>query len=205
MSEETRFRGALLNACIGALIFILLGSVWAVFGLWSLHGTGTLIVAVSLSLCALPLFVVTVDTIRQVLRLPPDTLTAERRERIARIKRRFALVNILQGIAIGATFTLGFNLRHPEYIPPIVALIVGLHFLALAPILRMRFDYVIGALLCLLSITTMLLLPAYISVSNTSVEKVFLWGAVVGIGAALVLWAGAVSRLMNVRLSISVE
>jgi len=55
---------------------------------------------------------------------------------------------------------------------------VGLHFLALAPILRMRFDYVIGTLLCLLSIATMLLLPAYVSVSNTSVEKVFLWGAV---------------------------
>ena len=204
MVEETRFRGALLNACIGALVFILLGSLWAVFGLWSLHGKGTLIIAILLGFCALLLFIACVDSIRKVLHLPQDLLSAERRERIAHIKRRFGLVNLLQGIAIGLTFTLGFIFRHPEYIPPIVVLIVGLHFFALAPILQMRFDYIIGMLLCLLSLASMLILPVYISGDNTSFENIFLWGAVTGIGSAIVLWAGAVSRLINARVALRV-
>src|SRR5438067_131287 len=86
MIEETRFRGVILNTCIGALVFILLGSLWAVFGLWSLHGKGTLMMAISLGLCALLLLIVSVGSLRTVLRLPQDILTAERRERIARIK-----------------------------------------------------------------------------------------------------------------------
>jgi hypothetical protein len=201
MIQETRFRGAILNACIGALVFILLGSLWAVFGLWSLHGKGT-IIAISSGLCALLLFIVSIDSIRKVLRLPQDILSAERHERIARIKRRFGLVNLLQGIAIGGTFTLGFIFRHPEYIPPIVAFIVGLHFFALAPILQIRFDYIIGILLCLLSLATMLILPVYVSVGNTSSENIFLWGAVTGIGSAVVLWVGAISRLINTRAAL---
>jgi len=202
MIEETRSRGVILNTCVGALVFMLLGSLWAVFGLWSLHGKGTLIIAISLGLCALLLSVVSIDSIRKVLRLPHEILSADRRERIARIKRRFGLVNLLQGIAIGATFILGFIFRHPDYIPPIVALIVGLHFIALAPILQMRFDYMIGALLCLLSPATMFILPVYISVSNRSSENIFLWGAAIGIGSAIVLWAGAVSRLINARAAL---
>src|SRR2546423_6277027 len=103
MMKGTRFRGALLNACIGAMIFILLGSVWAVFGLWSLRGKGVLIIAVLLGLCLLLLLMIGIDTIRKVLRLPPDDLSMEMRERIARTKRWFGIVNVLQGIAIGAT------------------------------------------------------------------------------------------------------
>jgi MFS family permease len=202
MIEERRFRGAILNTCIGSLVFVLLGSLWAVFGLWSLHGNGTLIFAVSLGLCAFLLFIVSIYSIRKVLRLPQDILSTERRERVARIKRRFGLVNLLQGIAIGASFTLGFIFHLPDYIPPIVALIVGLHFIAIAPILQIRFDYIIGVLLCLLSLATVFMLPVNISVSNKSSENIFLWGAVTGIGSAIVLWVGAISRLMKVRAAL---
>jgi len=163
MIEGARFRGRLLNTCIGAMVFTFLGTLWAAFGLWSLHGSGAPIVGLSLSLCPVLLLVAGISSIRKVSRLPQDVLTREMLERISEIKRKFGLVNTLQGIAIGATFTLGFTLHQPEYVPPVVALIVGIHFFALAPVLQMRLDYVIGALLCLLALGTMLVLPVTIS------------------------------------------
>src|SRR5256885_2107698 len=98
MTTEIRFRGALLNACIGALVFIFMGGLWAGFGLWSLHGNGTAIVAIPLAVFAGLLLVVSIGSLRRIKRLPPDNLSADMRERIARIKRAFGLVNMLQGI-----------------------------------------------------------------------------------------------------------
>ena len=202
MAEQTLFRGQLLNRCIGALVFTLLGSMWAIFGLWALGSQAEPLVAIILALSMLLLLIVSINSLRKVLRLPQDTLTSEIRERIARVKRAFGIVNVAQGIFIGATFTTGFKLQHPEYIPPVVAFIVGLHFIALAPILRMRFDYVTGLLLCLLALVTMLTLPMYTSAGDALPRRIFLWGVVIGMGAAIVLWLGAVSRLRGVRAAL---
>ncbi len=121
------------------------------------------------------------------------------RKRIGRVKRGFKIVNAAQGIAIGITFLLGFRLQHPEYIPSVIALIVGLHFIALAPILRTRFDYVVGSLLCLLALMTMLVLPVYASIPDASARPIFLWGAMIGIGSDIVLWLGTISRIRKVH------
>jgi hypothetical protein len=201
MTSEVRYRGALLNTCIGALVLIFMGSLWAGFGLWSLHGNATVIVAIPLALFAGLLLVVSIGSIRGIKRLPRDILSAEMLERIARIKRAFGLVNTVQGILIGATFALGFSSRHPEHIPPVVALIVGLHFIALAPILRTPFDYLVGIVLCLLALTSVLMLPAYLSTATPS-ENIFLWGVVTGLGTAIMLWIGAACRLRRVRASL---
>lgn len=192
----------MLNTCIGAVVFTAFGSLWAVFGVWSLGRRGEPFVALILTLAALLLLIVAVKSLLQVSRWPQDALTPEVRARVMRIKRAFKIVNLLQGLAIGAAFTVGFNLHHPEYIPPVIALIVGLHFFALAPILRMRFDYVTGALLCGLALATMFAVPVYANTDGTPAERIFLWGVVNGLGGALVLWLGAFSRLLNVRAAL---
>ena len=203
MAEQTRFRGQLLNTCIGAIVFTLLGSVWAIFGLWALGSKAEPLVAIILALSMLLLLIVSINSLRKVLRLPQDTLSSEMLERIAHVKRGFRIINVAQGIAIGVTFMLGFRLQHPEYIPPVVAFIVGLHFIALAPILRMRFDYIIGVLLCLLALVTMFTLPVYANADYALPRRIFLWGVVIGIGAAIVLWLGAISRLRGVHEALS--
>ncbi|MDX6614156.1 MAG: hypothetical protein QOD75_3342 [Blastocatellia bacterium] len=201
MNQPRRFRGQLLNACIGALVFTLLGSLWAVFGVWSLGFKAEPLVAILLVLPFVALLISSVNAFRKVLRLPPDALSSEMLERIARVKRGFGIVNAAQGIAIGLVFMLGFRLGHPEYIPPVVAFIVGLHFIALAPILRMRFDYVIGLILCLLALVTMLMVPLYTN-AEISQHRTFLWGLVIGVGSAVALWLGAVSRLRGVYVAL---
>ena len=202
MAEQTRFRGQLLNTCSGAIVFILLGSVWAIFGLWALGAKAEPLVAIILALSMLLLLIVSINALLKVLRLPQDALSAEMREHIARVKRGFGIVNAAQGIAIGVTFMLCFRLQHPEYIPPVVAFIVGLHFFALAPILRMPFDYIVGSLLCLLALVTMFMLPMYANADDALPRRIFLWGVVIGIGAAIVLWLGAISRLRAVHWAL---
>jgi hypothetical protein len=200
--EQTRFRGRLLNTCSGAIIFTLLGSAWAIFGVWSLGAQSGPLVATILAVFVLLLLVVSITAVRQVLRLPQDALSTEMRERVARVKRGFGIVNMIQGIAIGITFMLGFRLQRPEYIPPVVALIVGLHFFALAPILQKRFDYIVGSLLCLLALVTMFALPVYANAGEAGPGRIFLWGAVIGIGSAMALWLGAISRLRGVHSAL---
>ena len=204
MTQQTRFRGQVLNACIGALVFTLLGGAWAIFALWSLGPQAEPLIAIILALAVLLLLIVDIYALRKVLRLPQDALSLEMRKRIARIKRGFGIVNMAQGIAIGVTFILGFRLRHPEYIPPVVALIVGLHFLALAPMLRMRFDYTIGLLLCSLALVTVFTLPMYVDAVGAGRKPIFLWGVVTGTGTAIVLWLGAISRLRGVREALRI-
>jgi MFS family permease len=204
VTQQTRFRGQILNACIGALVFTLLGSAWAVFGLWSLGSQAEPLIAIILALFVLVLLIVGISVLRKVLRLPQAALSSEMRERIARVKRGFGIVNLAQGIAIGVTFMLGFRLRHAEYIPPVVALIVGLHFLALAPILRTHFDYIIGLLLCSLALVTVFTLPVYADTGDAVRKPIFLWGVVIGTGTAVVLWLGAISRLRGVREALRI-
>jgi hypothetical protein len=176
--------------------------VWATFGVWSLGFKAEPLVAIVLVLPFVSLLISSVNAFRKVLRLPLDAMSSEMLERIARVKRGFGIINAAQGIAIGVAFMLGFRLRHPEYVPPVVALIVGLHFFALAPILRMRFDYVIGLILCLLALVTMFMLPLYANADDISQERTFLWGLVIGIGSAIALWLGAVSRLRGVYVAL---
>src|SRR5947209_2634541 len=196
-------RGQILNASRGAMIFAVYGTLWAIFGLWSLGAVGEPIAAIALALVVLLLLIATVKLIRKAVRLPQDELNVEAQQRVKRIKRAFGIVSAVQGVAIGAAFTLGFIFQRPYYIPPAIALIVGLHFFALAPILQMCFDYIIGTHLCLLVVVTFFVLPLYVCVIGVASQSMFLWGAVVGLGSAIVLWAGAVSRLLNVRAALS--
>lgn len=203
VTEPQVYRGQILNTTRGAMIFIVYGTLWAIFGLWSLGRKVEPIPAIALGIAALLLFVVTIKLIRQTARLPQDVLSQEVQARVKRIKRAFGIISLIQGIAIGAAFMIGFNSQRPFYIPPAVAFIVGLHFFALAPLLRIRFDYLIGTLLCVLVLVTVLALPIYANDSEATTERTFVWGACIGIGTAMVLWSGAVARLLNVRAALT--
>jgi len=202
LTERLLFRGQILNTGRGAIIFIVYGTLWSIFGLWSLGHEGEPVTAIILALAALLLLIIAINLIRKVVRLPKDVLSAEVQARVKRIKRAFAIISIVQGLAIGAAFALGSISERPFYVPPAIVLIVGLHFFALAPLLRMRFDYIIGTLLCLLALVTVFALPVYATVGETASQRIFLWGAVIGIGSAIVLWLGAIARLLNVRTAL---
>ncbi len=95
--------------------------------------------------------------------------------------RRFRIVGIVEGVAIGVAVFVLVGAGRPEWIPAVVALIVGIHFFPLASIFRVRIYHATGFLLCAVFALTVILAFA------SGVEAV--WFAVPGIGCAIVLWA----------------
>ena len=99
----------------------------------------------------------------------------------------FGIVNAVQGVAIFLAVQVCNNLHFPEYFLPVVALIVGLHFVALAPVLRTSFHLALGTVMCLLAVVTMVVVPKP------------LWAVVFGLGNGLILWGSAALRLRRVQ------
>ncbi|QJU57331.1 hypothetical protein HL653_05600 [Sphingomonas sp. AP4-R1] len=94
--------------------------------------------------------------------------------------------SLLEGLAIVLAVNLLHQTHHPDATFPIVAAIVGFHFLPLARGIPVRLYYLTAAGLVLIGATGMLVPTG---------ERPFF----VGLGAAAVLWATAVYRLTEAR------
>jgi hypothetical protein len=83
--------------------------------------------------------------------------------------------------------------RQHQYILPIIALIVGLHFFALVPAFG-SFEFAwIGSAMSVIALATIWFLPPTVTWRvDTSRRQVDLWALVVGVGCAAVLWCSAV-------------
>ena len=102
------------------------------------------------------------------------------------IRRRFGWISGLAGVAIFVV-VLSLNLAHrPKAIPPVLAIIVGLHFFPLARLFRAPLYYATGALGCVIGVIGLL-------ISQSSLRNSF-----VGIAFGLLLWLTTAMVLMQV-------
>ena len=74
-----------------------------------------------------------------------------------------------------------------------MAFIVGIHFLPLAALFRVKPYYFVGTLLCLLATVTLLIVPQRAVFSGQSIN---LQLVVLGFGAACILWVVGVGLWM---------
>lgn len=94
--------------------------------------------------------------------------------------RRFNRVGLVQGVAIGLAVLLLAVTRSAELIPAVICLIVGIHFLPLAGIFDQPGYRWTAAALCVVAVAGSAAFAAGYPDSSR---------AVVGLGAALVLWS----------------
>jgi hypothetical protein len=66
-----------------------------------------------------------------------------------------------------------------------MALIVGVHFFALAALFRVKIYYLVGAILCLLAIITLFAVPESV---NFDGQQITAQWVVLGFGSAIILW-----------------
>ena len=78
-------------------------------------------------------------------------------------------------------------------IPPVIALVVGLHFLPLAAVFGVRLYYLTGALISISAAVAAVALLMGVTLGNP-----FGWSVVVGVATAAVLWATAFVLLRTV-------
>ncbi|WP_051718085.1 hypothetical protein [Streptomyces megasporus] len=110
-----------------ALIMTVFGTVWWLSGATALSGApGTAAVAGGAAAGAALL----------VLALRRLNGVGEQ-EAYERAARRFGVVNLIQAIAVAAVIVVAVRAGEPAWIPGLIAVVVGAHFLPLAPLFAM--------------------------------------------------------------------
>jgi hypothetical protein len=203
--EASSLRDRLNGTLTGAQILTVAGSLWAIYGAWSLRGDGEPWLAIGLILIALCLLSAGFYLRTKVKQLPTVVASPALQKRNAWADRMFIIVNVIQGVAMFVAANVLINLKMAEYVAPVIALIVGLHFIPLAFSMRVPRHLVLAGLMCLLAIGTMLAVPMYAAGRDSTAQPKFLWGVVVGLGSCLILWGGAIARLWSVRKAILAE
>lgn len=107
------------------------------------------------------------------------------------VRRRFVLVTVGEFAAIVAAGNILAWLGSSRWIPAVICAVVGLHFVPLARLFRVRLYYGTAGALCLVAATTMAF-----GVIGSSAS---LWKILPGLGAAVVLWATGALLLVEVR------
>jgi hypothetical protein len=205
MEKETKVlpnQTNLAQALNGAIIFTGIGSIWAIYGVVTLQSQDEPWLTIALGFLALCLFSAIYFLHRKIQGMPGSISSLADQNRIAWAGRMFVNVNIVQGVLIFVAVQICNNLGYPEYLSLVITVIVGLHFIVLAPIMRTRLHWVLGLLMCLLALVTVLIVPKYAPAMSTIAQPVFVWGVVLGLGNALLLWSSSVLRMRLVQKSL---
>lgn len=160
------------------------GTMWAGIGIAGLQGWGLpWLLILSLSIGIL-LLVSGIVLLRQSSGLSNEMTESDIR-RGKRMGMWFGIIFGLEGGLIATASVICESTNHSDSFIPIMGLIVGAHFIPLAPLFRVRIHYITGTLLCLLSAITLLALPVEATWGAHSIKEGWV---VLGFGSALILW-----------------
>ncbi len=169
-----------------SLVEICFGTIWGLAA-----ASGRWIAFLPISIMAVGLLAFCITTRQAVRRLPQEQETPEDHVRGRQVSRRYVVVVAAEVLAIAVTVILLRLIKYPAGIAPAICLIVGLHFLPLAVVFQRRLYILIGAVLSLLGGGALLAAPASLTPDS--------WPAIVGLGAAGVLWLASLYNIMEVR------
>lgn len=172
-------RGVAASTLISAVFAL----IWGLNGSLSLPGYWRVVAAAVVVLITLVMVAVGVIFRRNAGRFPPDP-DAPPLSPFRTTAYRVAVVAMLVAIPVaGRVLTLS---GHGDAIMPAVAIIVGLHFLGLAPAFRSGIFVWIAGAFCVLG-SAALFLPLHVGEARALQPRY----AVVGLGCALILWLSA--------------
>ncbi len=176
---------AVRGVASGVLFMAFFGTLWATIGIGGLQGWGgpwllilTLLIGLGLLLGGVSLLIAS--------RRLPNTVAQDDAQEGRRIGIWFGIVFASEGILIAVASVICNAINRFDLFFPIMAIIVGLHFLPLASLFEVKPYYLVGTLLCLLAIITLLFVPRKVLLNGQQITAQWV---VLGFGAALILWA----------------
>ncbi|WP_336637815.1 DUF7010 family protein [Lysinibacillus fusiformis] len=188
---------AVRGTASGVFFMAFFGTLWAYTGIMGLHGWGVPLLLVTAVAIGIALFIGGFSLIRASRELTNQVSKTDLRQG-KRTSFWFNIIFAAEGLAIAITIAVCNATRHPELIPVVIALIVGVHFFPLAPLFQVRLYYFTGTLLCLLAIMTWLCVPTKVTLGEHQINTFM---SVVGFGSALILWGtGLAIWLLGRRL-----
>ena len=176
----------------GALFMTFFGAFWASFTAFALGPWQRVLLFSIVGVVSIALVTAAIRLLRQARHLPPSTSEEARAQGKAQGRRFFLVFAIELGSIFLAASLLG-SAGLEGFIPPVIALIVGLHFLPLAAVFKVRLYYLTGILISLVAAVALVALLVGMTLGG-----VFGWAVVVGIATALILWATALGVLYTV-------
>jgi hypothetical protein len=183
-ASSTIPRAAVRGSAVGIFFMAFFGTLWAYTGIMGLNGWGVPLLLIAAITICIVLFICGVSLIRASRELTNQVSKTDFR-RGNRTMFWFNIIFAAEGLAIFITIAVCNATRHSELIPLIIAIIVGVHFLPLAHLFRVRIYYFTGTLLCLLAIITLLFVPEKVTLGEYQINAFM---SVVGFGSALILW-----------------
>lgn len=163
-------RGFYVGLAIGQ-IWLSLVSTSFVSLLWIL-GQNTVqisLILVSVGLIGLILLGASIVLLRSAWRLPGD-ISSESAARSRALGRkmglRFGLIVLAEVVVIGAINTALYQTNHGDWVVPLTYFIVGLHFVPLAFVFRVRPYIILGLLWMIVILLTVILIPASMMVGQ---------------------------------------
>ncbi|HEY9102467.1 DUF7010 family protein [Chitinimonas sp.] len=182
--QAARLRDLRRRRGVGALVFSFFGAVWLDMGVWFASHSAWQVAAVVAVGLVLALVALRQVRMHRAGNLPGDTapeLAAEQQER----DKAFYRVNRWQGQACFAT-VIGLNFAHmPQWIAPVIMLIVGAHFLPLAKVFKSTAHVVTGWAM----IATALIYPWLGTQGPTNPYGPMAAGVILWLSAAWACWA----------------
>lgn len=196
-------RAAVRGIASGVFFMSLFGMLWAYTGIMGLSGWGMpflLVIAVAIGIA---LFIGGIFLMRASRKLTKEVSELPEFLDGRRTRYWFNFIFAAEGLAIAIAIAVCRAISHTELIPPVIALIVGVHFFPLAPLFQVRLYYLTGTLLCLIAIFTMVFMPLEVGVGEYQINTFM---SVVGLGSAFILWGtGLAIWIMGRRLLADVQ
>ncbi|MBP1964598.1 DUF7010 family protein [Paenibacillus aceris] len=182
-------RGAVRGAAWGVLFMAFFGTLWASIGIGGLQGWGSPWVLIAAIIMGLTLLACGISLFASAQHLSNQTTEADAR-RWKRARLWFGLIFTIEGAAIGAASAICSATDRFGLFFPVMAIIVGVHFIPLSTLFQVKTHYVTGLLLCLLAIFTLLFFPERVMLEG---RQIITWWLAVGFGSALILWGTGLS------------
>jgi len=175
---------AVRGAASGVLFMAFFGTLWGGIGIGGMQGWGDPLLPIVVVLIGVLLLIGGLRLLFAARKIPSRASAAE----AAAWKRKgiwFGIVFAIEGLSIGAASGICAGIDRFNLFFPIMAIIVGLHFLPLAALFQVRIHYVAGILLCLIAAATLLFVP---ETATAGGHPITAWWVTTGFGSALTLW-----------------
>lgn len=176
----------------GSLWLIEVGTAFAIWALFIIHSTFAAAMLALVAIAGLALLIHGIRLILRVRRLPRGPVEDPSLHR--RIWRRFGIIFVAEAIACGAVVAACLSTQHWKWIVPLQLIVVGLHFLPLARLFQVPRYNLLGAVFCVIPITTLLAIR-----SSAHIGHAVSWTAIPAIGCGLASLATGWAGLMEIR------
>jgi uncharacterized membrane protein YvlD (DUF360 family) len=168
---------------------IVVGTVYAAWSLLEVRSSVATSLLAAISIVGAGLMLFGIAMTRAVARLPFLPANSDSYAQGRRLMRRFGMIFAAEAVAIAVVSVVCMHTHHWRFIVPLVLIIVGLHFLPLAKLFAVPRYYVTGGLFCVISIATMLAVPAHAHIGQ-SLSWITIPSVGCGVVSLVAAWAG---------------